>query len=357
MRAFIIAEAGVNHNGSLDMAIDLIDKAVQAGADAVKFQSFRAASVISTSAPKAEYQKRTTGADETQLDMVRRLEFGAADHWKIRDHCRVRGIEFMSTPFDSTSLRLLVNELNVDTIKIASGEITNAPFLLEIGATGKRLILSTGMSDLGDVEAALGVLAAGAMGSMPTPNPDAFRAAYESLEGQVVLRERVTLLHCTTEYPAPFDQVNLHVMQTLRSAFGLPVGYSDHTRGISVAVAAVALGACVIEKHLTLDRKLPGPDHLASIEPGEFQAMVNAIRETELALGGEVKMATKGERKNRDIARRSLVALKPIRVGEAFSVENLGCKRPGTGASPFDYWSLLGRRAGRDYAADEAVEI
>jgi N-acetylneuraminate synthase len=331
----IIAEAGVNHNGSLGMAIELVDKAAQAGADSVKFQSFRAASVIATHAPKAEYQKRTAGADETQLDMVRRLELGASEHRKIRDHCRVKGIHFISTPFDSTSLRLLVGELNVETIKIASGEITNAPFLLEIGATGKRLILSTGMSDLGDVEAALSVLAAGSLGSLPSSNPDTFRAAYESAEGQAILRQRVTLLHCTTEYPAPFDQVNLRVMQTLRSAFGLPVGYSDHTRGISVAIAAVALGACVIEKHLTLDRSLPGPDHSASIEPDEFQAMVRAIRETELALGNEVKMATEGERKNRAIARRSLVALKPIKAGEAFSAENLGCKRPGTGASRF----------------------
>lgn len=355
-RVLVIAEAGVNHNGSLGMAIELVDKAAWAGADAVKFQTFRADRVIAVGAPKAEYQERTTGVAETQLEMVRGLELSASDHRKIHDHCAASGIRFLSTPFDSESLRLLIDELNVDTIKIASGEITNAPFLLEIGASGRNLILSTGMSSLGEVEEALGVLAAGAMDSASVPDRNAFRNAYESDVGQALLRERVTLLHCTTEYPAPFDQVNLRAMLTLRNAFGLPVGYSDHTEGISVAVAAVVLGACVIEKHLTLDRNLPGPDHRASLEPDELRAMVKAIRETELALGSERKMAAASERKVRDVARRSLVALQPIKAGEAFSLENLGCKRPGTGASPFAYWSLLGKRADRDYVADELID-
>ena len=256
----------------------------------------------------------------------------------------------MSTPFDSASLRLLVDELNVQTIKIASGEVTNAPFLLEIAACGRNMILSTGISTLDEVKEALAVLAAGAMGTTQ------FRAAFESEEGRAILRERVTLLHCTSEYPAPLDDVNLRAMQTLRAAFGLRVGYSDHTLGINVAVAAATLGACVIEKHLTLDRELPGPDHRASLEPSEFEAMVKAIREVELALGSDRKEAAGGERAVRDVARRSLVALKPIKTGETFSVQNLGCKRPGTGLSPFAYWSLLGKKATRDYAADDLID-
>jgi N-acetylneuraminate synthase len=347
---FIVAEAGVNHNGSLDLALQLVDKARDAGADAVKFQTFRANDLIAAGAPKAEYQKRQVGAEESQLDMVRRLELSASDHRRIAEHCADRGIEFMSTPFDSASLRLLVGELNVRRVKVASGEITNAPFLWEIGACARPIILSTGMSTLDEVARALGVLAAGAL------DTKGFRESFESKQGKAILRERVTLLHCTSEYPAPFEDVNLHAMQTLAREFGLPVGYSDHTEGINAAVAAVALGACVVEKHLTLDRNLPGPDHRASLEPSEFARMVEGIRQVERALGSELKEAAPGEIPVRDVARRSLVALRPIRKGEAFSTDNLGCKRPGTGASPFGYWDLLGKRAHRDYGADELID-
>src|SRR5664279_3799464 len=295
---FIIAEAGVNHNGSLEMALQLVDEAVKAGADAVKFQTFKSEAVISRFAAKAEYQKQTTGDNDSQLEMVRRLELDAEAHQAIQDRCREKGIQFLSTPFDSDSLHLLVDRFDLPIIKIPSGEITNAPFLLEIAATGRKLILSTGMSTLGEIEVALGILAFGALDKKEAPSIEAFRGAFESDAGQAILSERVTLLHCTTEYPAPFDQINLCAMQTMRQAFSLPVGYSDHTEGVAIAMAAVALGACIIEKHFTLDRKLPGPDHLASLEPAELSAMVKGIRAVELAMGSTTKMAVQAERAN-----------------------------------------------------------
>jgi len=352
---FIIAEAGVNHNGSIDMALQLVDEAARAGADAVKFQTFKSEAVISRYAVKAEYQQQTTGVEDTQLEMVKKLELDAAAHHRIRNRCREQGIQFLSTPFDAESLRLLVGEFDLPIIKIPSGEITNAPFLIEIAATGRNLILSTGMSTLGDIETALAVLAFGALKTGQHPSSEAFREAYESDAGQKILQERVTLLHCTTEYPAPLDQINLRAMETMRQAFGLPVGYSDHTKGIAVTIAAAALGACVIEKHFTLDRSLPGPDHLASLEPGELAEMVRGIRAVEMAIGGAKKLAVPAERKNRVVARKSLVALVAIKRGEIFTQENLGCKRPGSGISPLNYWDMLGKVADRDYAEDEAI--
>ncbi len=354
---FIIAEAGVNHNGSLDMARRLIDVAAEAGADAVKFQTFRAEQVVSRHAPKAEYQSRTTDKAESQLDMLRKLEFTESVHEALIAHTRVRGIAFLSTPFDLPSLRLLTNRLGLETIKIPSGEITNAPFLLEIARVAKRVILSTGMSTLAEVEAALGVLAFGFTQPLDaTPDRDAFARAFTANTSQEALRQRVTLLHCTTEYPAPYAEVNLRAMDTLATAFELPVGYSDHTRGIHIAVAAVARGARVIEKHFTLDRSLPGPDHKASLEPGELQQMVAAIRDVGLALGDGVKRPSPAEWMNRDVARKSLVTVRAIAAGEVFSVENLVCKRPGTGLSPFRLWQILGQTASRDYTEDEALD-
>jgi N-acetylneuraminate synthase len=354
---FVIAEAGVNHNGSLDAARRLVDIAADAGADAVKFQTFKAERLVARLAPKAEYQTKTTGGEESQFEMLKKLELSESDHLELVRHAASRGIQFLSTPFDTVSLALLVNGLGMQTVKIPSGEITNAPFLLEIARVAPRVIVSTGMSTLSDVEAALEVLAFGFVSkSGEAPSRAAFRVAFASDAGQEALRQRVTLLHCTTEYPAPIDEVNLRAMDTLHAAFGLPVGYSDHTQGIHVPVAAVARGACLIEKHFTSDRNLPGPDHAASLEPDELIAMVSAIRGIERALGDGLKRPTQSELGNVVVARKSIVAELAIEAGATLSEADLACKRPGTGVSPFDYWTVLGRKASRNYAPDEMID-
>ena len=355
-KTFIIAEAGVNHNGSIKMACALIDVAAAAGADAVKFQTFKATEVISRHAPKADYQKLTTSDSESQLEMVQKLELSEADHRVLINHAKTKKIEFLSTPFDLPSLRLLTGRFELSTIKIPSGEITNAPFLLEVARTGRKVILSTGMSTLGEVETALGVLAFGyKIDRDAKPGPNAFLIVFASDAGQAALRECVSLLHCTTEYPAPYAEVNLKAMDTLANAFGLPVGLSDHTMGIHIPIAAVALGAKIIEKHFTLDKSLPGPDHAASLEPTELEQMVKAIREVEMALGNGVKRPTACEMKNRDIVRKSLVAAKPVLAGHVLGTEDIAIKRPGTGLSPMSYWDHLGSQAGRDYSVDEML--
>jgi N-acetylneuraminate synthase len=353
---FIIAEAGVNHNGSLDMAKKLVEIAADAGADAVKFQTFKADRLVSRSAPKAEYQIKTTDADESQHEMIRKLELDEHAHATLIEHCKTCGIEFLSTPFDIESVDLLAGRFDLRCVKISSGDITNAPLLLKIAQTEKPVILSTGMSNLGEIEDALGVLAFGYI-NKANPSIEAFRAAYCSADGLAALQEKVTLLHCTTEYPAPLEDVNLIVMDTLRSAFSLPVGYSDHTEGIVVPIAAVARGAVVIEKHFTLDRTLPGPDHKASLEPTELKQMVAAIRVVEQALGSCRKHPASSELKNVSVARKSLVASRMITAGEPFTAENLAVKRQGNGLSPMQYWELLNRKAGRDFSADEAVGL
>jgi N-acetylneuraminate synthase len=354
----VIAEAGVNHNGSLELAQKLIDAAAAAGADVVKFQTFRADAVASARAPKARYQAATTDAAESQLEMLRRLQLSEADHRQLIERARGRGIQILSTPFDLPSLRMLTERFGFPVIKVPSGEITNGPFLFEVARTGRRVILSTGMSTLAEVEAALGVLAFGYVAgtaSDSAPGQEAFAAAFASGEGQRLLQERVTLLHCTTEYPAPFAETNLRAMDTLAAAFGLPVGFSDHTPGTHMAVAAVARGACLIEKHFTLDRTMPGPDHAASLEPHELTTLVRHVRDVQVGLGDGIKRSTSSELKNLPIARRSLVAAVPIRRGELFSAANLTCKRPGGGISPMQYWQLLGQAASRDFSADEAI--
>jgi N-acetylneuraminate synthase len=328
----VIAEAGVNHGGDLGAARELVAMAADAGADVVKFQTFVTARSITVGAPKADYQVATTGAAESQFEMVRRLELSRADHEVLIEDCRRLGIGFLSTAFDAESLRLLL-DLGIDRIKVASGELTNLPLLRRFAATGLPMLVSTGMADLDEIAAALAVI-----------------------EGAGTPRERVTLLHCTTEYPAPDDEVNLRAMATMRDRFGTAVGYSDHTTGIAIAIAAVALGASVIEKHVTLDRDLPGPDHRASLEPAELAAMVAGIRAVEAALGDGIKQPTPSELRNRPIARKSLVAARPIRAGEPFSPDNLDTKRPGTGLSPMLWDELIGRPATRDYAADELIE-
>lgn len=355
-RVLVIAEAGVNHNGSLAMALDLVDAAAEAGADIVKFQTFQADRLASRAAPKAEYQERTTGGGESQLDMLRRLELSPAMHDALIVRCAERGIRFLSTPFDFGSLDLLVSRYDMPVIKLGSGELTNAPLLLAAARTGRGVILSTGMSTLAEVEQALGVLAFGYCQDGPAPSRAAFEAAYGDPECRAILGARVTLLHCTTEYPAPFAEVNLRAMDTLRAAFGLPVGYSDHTVGTAIPIAAVARGATVIEKHFTLDRTLPGPDHKASLEPAELATMVTAIRQVEAALGDGIKMPAASERKNMVVARKSLVAARAIAVGELLDDTAVAVMRPGNGRAPIALWDTLGSVAKRDYAEGECFE-
>lgn len=355
-KTFIIAEAGVNHNGSLSIAKKLIDVAVTSGADAVKFQTFRADQLLTVTAPKANYQLANTLASESQHEMIKKLELSENDHANLIKYCRKKNIKFLSTPFDFLSLDLLANRFDLPLLKLASGEITNAPLLLNAAKCGKSLILSTGMSTLGDIELALSVLAFGYLNQDGIkPNRDNFLDAYRSPEGQQMLQKKVVLLHCTTDYPAGFSEINLKALDTLRHAFNLPVGYSDHTEGIEIAIAAVARGATVIEKHFTLDRKLPGPDHKASLEPDEFTAMVKAIRNVEIAIGDGNKIPRANEFKNRSAARKSLVALNRIRKGEVFTEANLGIKRPGIGISGVHYWEWLGKIAQKDYHENELI--
>lgn len=355
MPVTVIAEAGVNHNGDLDRALAMVDAAAAAGADVVKFQTFRATEVATRFAPKAEYQVANDGAADSQLEMLKRLELAPDHHFRLRDRCRQRGIAFLSTPFDLPSLAFLADAMKIDTLKIPSGEITNAPLLLAAARSGLPIILSTGMSTLAEVADALGVLAFGALGG-GAPSPEAFAAAWDSAAGKRALAGRVTLLHCTTEYPAPIAETNLRAMETMRREFGLDIGFSDHTPGLAAATAAVALGARVIEKHFTLDRTLPGPDHQASLEPDELAALVAAVRAVEHALGDGIKVPAPSERKNMAVARKFVVAACPIRAGEPLTAANLGVKRAGAGLSPMRYWSMLGTVARRDYAAGEAIE-
>jgi N,N'-diacetyllegionaminate synthase len=332
-KVFIIAEAGVNHNGSLELAKKLVDAAADAGADAVKFQTFKANNLVSKSAHKAFYQKQTTAADETQHAMLAKLELDDAAHRAIIERCKGRQILFLSTPFDIESADML-EDLGMSIYKIPSGEITNLPYLRHISRLGKEIILSTGMSDLREVENALWVL-----------------------ESEGASRSKITVLHATTEYPCPMEDVNLKAMLTIQKAFGVKVGYSDHTGGIEVPVAAVALGACVIEKHFTLDRTMDGPDHKASLEPGELKAMVSAIRNIEQALGDGIKRPSTSELKNIPIVRKSLVAICDIKKGDLFSSENIGVKRPGTGISPMQWEDVVGKRAMRNFLTDELIEL
>lgn len=355
-KTLVIAEAGVNHNGNADLAFELVDAAVEAGADIVKFQTFKAGELVSKHAKQADYQASNTGVIESQYDMLKRLELSYELHHELVSHCNNKGIEFLSTAFDLESLAFLVDGLRLKRLKLPSGEITNAPSLLAHARTGCELIVSTGISSLAEIEQALGVIAFGlTAGHAQKPTKLAFRKAYFSVEGQQALRERVTVLHCTTEYPAPPSDINLKAMDTMAQAFPCAIGYSDHSAGIAVPIGAVARGASVLEKHFTLDRNLPGPDHLASLEPVELRAMVQGVRMIEQVLGDGVKGPRPSELKNIDIARKSLVAAAPIRKGERFSEKNLTAKRPGYGVSPFDYWELIGTVAKKDYEVDEVV--
>ena len=331
-RTLIIAEAGVNHNGDLELAKQLIDVAAEAGADYVKFQTFSADRIVSRSASKAEYQQQATDASETQYEMLKRLELSTEMHLELIEHCEEQSIKFLSTGFDIESVELLV-DLGIDLIKIPSGEITNLPYLRFIGSLGLPVILSSGMSTMDEIGDALKIL------------------EYAGLS-----RLQVTVLHCTTEYPTPMVEVNLRALNSINKTFGVIVGYSDHTVGIEVSIAAVALGASVIEKHFTLDRSLPGPDHKASLEPNELLAMVKAIRNVEVSLGSEVKEPTISEIKNIRVCRKSIVASQKIGKGEVFSSSNLVTKRPGDGISPMHWDLLVGQIASRDYFPDEMID-
>ncbi|OZB49334.1 MAG: N-acetylneuraminate synthase [Polynucleobacter sp. 39-45-136] len=330
---FVIAEAGVNHNGSIALAKKLVDVAVESGADAVKFQSFKADSLVIKFAEKAEYQKKATGNNESQYEMLKKLELSVDEHQVLMSYCQGKKIQFLSTPFDCDSVDML-DSFDMPIFKIPSGEITNLPYLERIGRLNKRVILSTGMSNLSDIENALGILT---------------ESGTE--------REKISILHATTEYPCPIDEVNIRAMQTIKENFGLNVGYSDHTQGIEISIAAVALGASIIEKHFTLDRSMEGPDHKSSLEPYELKAMIKAIRNVEQALGDGFKGPTDSEKKNLAIARKSIVALQNIQKGELFSEQNLAIKRPGTGISPMRWREVMGKRAIRNFLIDELIEL
>ena len=349
----IVAEAGINHDGSEERAIELVDVAADSGADYVKFQTFNVDSLITKSAPKAEYQKRSA-AHESQFELLSRVRLTEQSHKKIERYCRDIGIGFMSTAFDELSLRFLVDELDMTKLKLPSGELTNAPLLLSYARAQRVIYVSTGMADIADVEDALGVLAFGLLG-WNEPSKQNFGLAYRSTEGQRILEEKIVLLHCTTQYPTPLSDVNLNSMLTLKERFGLAVGYSDHTEGIIVPIAAAALGAQVIEKHFTLDRSLPGPDHQASLVPEELRSMVEKVRKVEKLLGDGVKLVQPSEKSNRVTARKSIVAAQNIKKGERLSSVNLTTKRPGTGRSPMDYWALLDSVATKNYMEDDLI--
>ena len=332
-RTLIIAEAGVNHNGDLNLAKQLIDAAATAGADMVKFQTFNANRLVTRVAKKADYQVQTSNSEETQHQMLRRLELTDEMHHELIAYCKTRNIAFLSTGFDIESVDFLLS-LGQQCFKIPSGEITNLPYLRHIGQLDKTVILSTGMATLSDIENAI-----------------------EILEQAGTQRAKLTVLHCTTEYPAPMNEVNLRAMQSIKSAFGIAVGYSDHTQGIEIPIAAAVMGATVIEKHFTLDRTLPGPDHRASLEPAELTAMVTAIRNIEMALGDGIKRLTASEAVNKSFARKSLVASRDIKAGEVFTAENISSKRPGTGISPMQWDEVLGKKAHRNFSEDELIQL
>lgn len=331
MSVFVIAEAGVNHNGDIVLAKQLIDAAIEAGADAVKFQTFKAENLVSKNAQKADYQKETTDKEESQFDMIKKLELDVGTHNELIAYCRSKGIMFLSTPFDHDSIELL-NDLGLEIFKIPSGEITNLPYLRHIGTLNKKVILSTGMADMGEIEDALDVLV-----QAGTP------------------KENITVLHANTMYPTPMEDVNLKAMMTIGCAFDIPFGYSDHTLGIEVDIAAVAMGASVIEKHFTLDKTMEGPDHKASLEPDELKAMVDAIRNIELALGNGIKKPSNSEKPNMTIVRKSIVASRSIQKGEVLTEKNMTVKRPGNGISPMRWDEVVGSIAKKDYVADELI--
>jgi len=357
-KVFFIAEAGVNHNGSEKLAKKLIDIAAISGADAVKFQTFKADQIVSRRTKKASYQ--ITSKHESQYAMIKKLELSFATFERLRKHAKKKKIKFMSTPFDIESLSFLDKKLNLQTLKIPSGEITNAPLLLKFAQTKKKLILSTGMSNLNEIENALQVLSYGflnAKNKKIAPSKEKFLKAYVSKRGKKYLSDKVILLHCTSEYPTALKDVNLNAMNTLKKKFGLKVGYSDHSNSLLVPCAAAAMGACVIEKHFTISKKMSGPDHRASLSPAELKKTVSSIRSIEIIAGSTEKVATRKEIGNKHQIRKYLVANRNIKKGQLFDYDNIVCKRAGKGIDPINYWSLIGQKSPKNFKIDDVIKL
>lgn len=358
-KTYIIAEAGINHNGDRKNAIKLIDKGISAGADAIKFQIFKAENLVTKSASKADYQLKKTNTKETQFEMLRSLELPLETYFELKDHCEKQNVDFLITAFDKESLDFIVNKLKVKKLKIPSGEITNGPFILEHALSGLDIILSTGMANLKEIETALSIIAYGYLNKNKKNIIDTrdFKKMYESSEAKKILNSKVTLLHCTTEYPAPIDELNLNAINSLRSKFNIPTGYSDHSNGIIASVIASTFDVDIIEKHFTLDKNMQGPDHAASLEPKELKLMIDYIRLVENIMGNGNKNISKSEKKNLKIARKSLVAAKNIKKGEIFSHDNIDIKRPGTGISPINYWTVIGKKSKKNYKTDDIIKL
>lgn len=354
-KTFIIAEAGVNHNGSFFLAKQLVDAAKLAGVDAVKFQTFKAENLVTKSAQQAEYQKNNIGETSSQFEMLKNLELTFEEFKSLKEYCDQKEIHFLSTPFDFESVDFLVDELKMDIVKIPSGELTNLPFLHYIATKHRKMIISTGMATMAEIHDALAFVAYGLAYPTNDVNYEEVQNYYKNDIAKELLKQYVTILHCTTEYPAPFESINLRAMDDISKQTGLQIGFSDHSEGIVVPIAAVAQGATVIEKHFTLDKTMQGPDHIASLNPEELKAMTLAIRQTEQALGNGVKAPVTVELKNKAVARKSLVALKPIKAGEKFTSDNLGVKRPGSGLHPNLYWNYLNSIAKKNYEEDELI--
>lgn len=355
-RTYIIAEVGVNHNGSLDMAKELVRVAKDAGANAVKFQTFKAENLVTREAKQAKYQVDNLGEATSQYAMLKKLEFSYEEFEELQSFCSVVNIAFLSTPFDYESVDFLLDTLNMKTIKIPSGELTNTPFIHYIATKQKPIILSTGMATVEEIHEALSYIAYGLMKPTETVTIEKVQQLYSTEEAKAVLQKYVTILHCTTQYPTPPVSINLMAMNEMKEIFGLPVGFSDHSEGVHIPIAAVSMGAVMIEKHFTLDKALEGPDHIASLNPEELNAMIKGIREVELALGDGIKKPTAIELQNRIAARKSLIAKKTIQKGDVFTTDNLTAKRPGSGISPSNYWTYLGKSATKSYDKDELID-
>lgn len=354
-KTYIIAEAGVNHNGSLELAKELVFVAKEAGADAVKFQTFKAENLVTKKAQQANYQAENLGEMTSQYAMLKKLELTFDEFVELHAFCEEHNIAFLSTPFDFESVDFLLDKLAIATVKIPSGELTNAPFIHYIATRQRPIILSTGMATIEEIHEALAFIAYGLAYPQETVRVEKVRGFYKTSTAKELLQKYVVVLHCTTEYPAPAHSINLKAMNEMREIFEVPVGFSDHSEGIIIPIGAVAMGATVIEKHFTLDKKMEGPDHVASLDPEELKAMVRGIREIEGALGDGVKKPTAIELQNRQPARKSLVAKKAIRAGEVFSHMNLTVKRPGNGIAPSNYWAYIGKTATKNYAEDAMI--
>lgn len=357
MSVLVIAEAGVNHNGRLDYALELVDVAADAGADIVKFQTFNSAELASAYATKADYQKKVTDASENQVDMLRKLELSPDAHFLIKERCKQKGIQFLSTAFDSASLKFLTSQVGLDLLKIPSGELTNLPFVYQHALLGKKTILSTGMATIEEISQALDVLAVGyANHDGLGLDPGACAGFSKSSTGRSLILDKVTLLHCTTAYPAPPEVLNLSAIPTMAAYFDLPIGYSDHSQGVWAPIYAIAMGAVIIEKHFTLDCSLPGPDHQASLPPEQLKQMIHAVRECELARGNGQKVPSEVELRNREPARKSLFLTRDLESGHIIQASDLAAKRPAVGMAPSEYWSMIGKPASRAYRAGDLLD-